>query len=239
MQDDKEIFKEDFHPSGNNRVSLVLLRDLVPIGRTFLKEEERKSILDFCLSKELGQLNDNLLKTERTDWHLHEDVDFQPYCNFLKKHIWDAMAQMTSYPDKRFATEYHTEVDLFDCWFARCKKGGYTDPHDHGNIGGQYSFACYLKIPSNTSSLTFASNSFETKERIIVREGDLLVFPSRLKHWSFDTEEDRCLVSGNFIWQIKRTVEDKQVHEKNENDLQDDNNLIESIKDKIGQLRTF
>lgn len=222
----EDMLDEQYDPSGSNRVSIVLFKELVPIGRSFLKENERKTILDYCLSKNLEQLKDNLVETERTDWYLHEDEGFSTHVNFLKKHIWDTMAQMTSYPDKNFNTEYYTEVDLFDCWFAKCKKGGYTDPHNHGNVIGQYSFVCYLQIPSKTSSLTFASNSFEFKERVIVREGDVLVFPSHFKHWSFDTEENRAILSGNFIWSIKRS-----------NDEEDKNdNLMNAIKSKVGQL---
>jgi hypothetical protein len=56
-----------------------------------------------------------------------------------------------------------------------------------------------LKIPSGESSFTFTNSDFTWKQRLIVKEGDILVFPSGTVHWSFDTEEERSIFSGNLL----------------------------------------
>jgi hypothetical protein len=96
---------------------------------------------------------------------------------------------------------------MYNSWFAKCRKNSFVSPHHHGYGHGAFSFVCYLKIPSINSSIYFANSDFSWSKNISLREGDIIVFPSHMKHWSNDTEEGRCIFSGNFIWETKHNCE--------------------------------
>jgi hypothetical protein len=228
--------QEEIHnPGGSDRVSIIPYPDTITLAKTFLKENHRKDILDFITKEyKLSVIADNLVSTERTDWHVHKDAKFKPYYDIFLNYLYECMFSINSYPKVSYGgSDNDVNIESIDCWFARCKKGGYTDPHDHGIGIALYSYACYLELPSGTSSITFANNGFEFKKRIMVREGDLLVFPSHLKHWSFDTEENRSLLSGNFIWSVKLQPDD---FEENAERKKDDN-VVEFIKSNLDVLR--
>jgi hypothetical protein len=195
-----------------NRVSLIPYEEKMFLMKTFLNESEKNNILSFIendLDLNLKLYNDNLILTERTEWIYHENEKFKLLFKTIKNQIIDGMKAFTeSFGENSVPIIYN--VEMIETWFAKCKKNGYTRPHNHGNSFGAFSYSCYLKLPSKTSSIEFANRDFSWQERIKVREGDILIFPTHLTHWSFDTEEERSLLSGNFILTCNRVEEHSQ-----------------------------
>jgi len=208
----------------SDRTSIVLVEQQVPIGRSFLTEEERKIFLDTILTKEqkeknlkqnegfiLDNVGDNLKGHERTGWYLHEDDDFRHCFDNLKNILYETTFTMACHPSIHgsFDNIYH-EIIILESWFARSKQNAHTSPHNHGNFNGVFAFTCYLQLPNKNTTLTFAKSDLSYQKTIHAREGDILIFPANMAHWSFGLEEERSLVSGNFIFSVRK-------HEDEEN----------------------
>jgi hypothetical protein len=190
--------------NNNDRISGIDFEEKSLILKTFLLEEERLKLLNFIEKNQENKLldiKDNLFLSERTDWFYHEDEDFKPFFyDIIYKQLLNAVENIIfqfAKKDKLFI-DIDYGVDVYNCWFSKFKKGGYTMPHVHFESYGNFAFSCYLKLPSLRSSLTFCNSNKKIKN-IEVREGDILIFPGHLQHWSFDVEEDRSLLSGNFL----------------------------------------
>jgi len=206
------------HPVKERRVSLIPFPNIIPIAKTFFDSQENENILSFfekahsCnIDWAVNHGDSDLHLMERTEWDLYDNVNFKnSFKHIIEKRIFDAMVDVSSFPRPskfmRFIPDY--KVQMYNIWFARCKSGGYTDPHHHGLSLGCYSFVHYLKLPSKVTSLTFSNSDSSIKDRMILREGDMIVFPSNLLHWTFETEDDRCLLAGNFVWSCSIDRED-------------------------------
>jgi hypothetical protein len=199
----------------SNRVSNILFKEKTLIVKTFLLEEERVKILNFIekdQENKLLNINDNLFLTERTEWFYHENENFKPFFyDIVYNQILSAVENIIfQYTDKSKGNNgliIDYGIDVYNCWFSKFKKGGYTMPHVHFESYGNFAFSCYLKLPSLRSSLTFCNSDNTDIQNIEVREGDILIFPGHLQHWSFDVEEDRSLLSGNFLLTANREKE--------------------------------
>ena len=97
-----------------------------------------------------------------------------------------------------------SRIEINRCWFERAKKYDYHKVHNHGSIG--YSGVVYVEYDnSKHTSTTFVSpfNNFITGETIIneskVKEGDMLIFPSILSHYTEPNKSDvdRVILSFN------------------------------------------
>lgn len=190
------------------RLSVVSFKETMNIVRSFIDDKDRIDILNFIEKSEkdkLFLLNDNLINTERTDWKYHQNRDFRPYYNILLKELFECVIQYdTLYGGGlKIRKDYDIERSIFmmDSWFAKSRKNAFVEPHNHGHGYAFFSFVCYLKLPSLKSSLKFASSDLSWQENLLVREGDIIVFPSHLPHWTNDVEEGRSIYSGNFIFQ--------------------------------------
>jgi hypothetical protein len=198
------------HPVKERRISTLSFPNIIPLAKTFFDHKETQSILNFFEDGSnydsewaVNYGDSDLHLMERTEWDLYDNIDFKnSFKKIIENRLYDAMMDVSCFPRPskfmRFVPNY--KVQMYNIWFARCKKGGYTDPHNHGLSLGCYSFVYYLKLPSKVTSLTFSNSDSSIKDRMLLREGDMIVFPSNLLHWSFDTEDDRCLLAGNFVW---------------------------------------
>jgi hypothetical protein len=206
------------------RTSIVLMEQQVPIGRSFLTEQERTIFMDTILTKEMrdkqleenqgflaDNFSDNLKGHERTGWYLHEDKDFKHCFDNLKNILDQTTYNMACHPleDNRIDNIYH-ETILLESWFARSKKNAHTSPHNHGIFLGAFAFSCYLQLPSKNTTLTFAKSDLGYQKTIHAREGDIIIFPSNMSHWSFGLEEERCIVSGNFLFSVRKHEEENE-----------------------------
>jgi hypothetical protein len=200
------------HPVVEERVSVIpSFSSVLPIGKTFFKDEDTDEIMSFFENKNnyesdwaVQHGDSDLHLTERTDWNLYQNENFKTlFQEKIDAVIFDVTYKLSHYPT--YYSHYNAisqEIQMYNIWFARCKKGGYTDPHHHGCGSGLYSFVYYLKVPSGETSLTFSNLEFYNKKRFIIKKGDVFVFPSSLVHWTNDTEDDRCLLAGNFVWKV-------------------------------------
>ena len=141
-----------------------------------------------------GKTKDNLIKTDRTGWLVHEDYpeDIHPVLNDLCDKFHRGLKQRTF-----DGADFSLDVQLRDSWIARSKAGAVVDPHHHGLLPTWWSFCYYAEIPSRASSITFMDNSVSSKVVVNVQEGDVIWFPSSLTHYTVDTEEGRLIYSGN------------------------------------------
>lgn len=197
------------------KISEIAFTESFHMIRSFLNDDDRIKILN-CLEKEeenkLSLINDNLINIERTGWECHHNENFRPYYDIILKELYKSMIHLSSIEGGcsfRGEVKKNIRYSIFmiDSWFAKCRKNSFVFPHHHGFGYGSFSFVCYLKIPSLKTSLSFANSDFSWQKNIALREGDILVFPSYLKHWSNDTEEGRSVFSGNFVWEARHNCE--------------------------------
>lgn len=144
-----------------------------------------------------GLSQDNLFDTERTSWTAHHDDEVKNVCSQM-------FETFLTFGRLSCRNNEQMEIDLFESWIAKSNKDAFVEPHHHyQNLHGcSWSFVFYACIPSGQSELVFLGNEYE-KKSILVRQGDFLIFPSDLPHYSEDTCEGRIILSGNFHVRIK------------------------------------
>lgn len=95
-------------------------------------------------------------------------------------------------------------ISIKDVWFEKALKGMYHGIHNHGTIG--YSSVCYINYNNKLHTpLTFVSpfDNFLNGELLSftpdISEGDILFFPSVIKHFTLPNKSDepREVVSFN------------------------------------------
>ena len=165
--------------------------------QTFLSSDDCESISsaykDESKIDNMGQSQDNLYNTERTGWFAHR--------NPTTALIWEKIAQKFSVCyEEEMQHDWidSVELDLFESWIAESQDGAIVEPHIHGNSSFVWSFVFYAKIPNEKSSLNFMAFGSKTI-KVFVKEGDLLLFPSNVAHFSTDTIKGRMIYSGNFL----------------------------------------
>lgn len=145
-----------------------------------------------------GQFNNNLLETLRTDWHCDNNPVMQPVVQCLMNKFIKCFKTLDC-PD-----DLNITIKLVSSWIAESKKDAEIEPHMHGEMSNGWSFCLYARIPEGKTSLTFFDPKM-SKTRVTVQEGDLLVFPSNLGHYSSDTHPGRTVYAGNLsvVWDEK------------------------------------
>ena len=114
----------------------------------------------------------------------------------------------------------YKDVDYFitKSWVAYTEKGEHIAAHDHG--ASHFSFVYYVLINKNHSALTFYepnqrfympdavkwNNQNHQNVEISTNSGQLIIFPSWLKHGTKKTEENspRISISGDIIMTSKK-----------------------------------
>ena len=139
-----------------------------------------------------GVQQDNLHKTTRTDWYAHNDDEVRSVLESIMRLLGHSMMQGTERP-------YMLNFDCLCSWITLSREGAIVEPHYHNPFELGWSFAFYAKIPSGSTSLTFFDGTVHIKSRAVCREGDILMFPSSLYHYTTDTEVNRIVYSGNLL----------------------------------------
>ena len=174
----------------------IRVQTISHLFKSLLPDECKKIVCDVFEKADTSfndeKQNDNLLKTDRTGWVVHEEhQELHPVLDVIFNTLNNAFQQIA------MAENFAFGVELNDSWIARSKAGAVVDPHHHGLVPCRWSFCFYAKIPSGKSSITFMDNNLSQKVVIHVQEGDLIWFPSYLTHYSVDTEDGRLIYSGN------------------------------------------
>lgn len=179
----------------------ILATHIIPksttVYRGFL---EKKFCADIVSSYErlkkinnTGLRRDNLLNTERTDWNSHTD----DVVNLVASEIVKGFGVMASYSRSEFG---EIKFELTESWIAESQKDALVEPHDHGDnfYGINWSFVFYARLPEEKTSLVFFDPT-HGKTSVSLSEGDFLIFPSDLFHYTDDICEGRLIYSGNFF----------------------------------------
>ena len=82
-----------------------------------------------------------------------------------------------------------------EVWGVLYKKGDYITEHQHSP--SLLSFVYFVNTPKGSSPVKFVTSGYKVKPEA----GKVVIFESRLIHEVPPNRgEDRCIVSGNFIW---------------------------------------
>ena len=96
---------------------------------------------------------------------------------------------------------FYYSFATFNAWVAHYKNESFVEPHCHTPYPGFYSCSLYLSTGGKDTSLSFLSDeapSFnQNKIKIPCKEGDMLIFPSDLVHYTNDTFDERIILSAN------------------------------------------
>lgn len=144
----------------------------------------------------------------------HSDDDFferaEPGAVELCAHIIDAAARLTLQLSPRFDLAAHTVQA--EGWINVGERGAMNTPHDHP--GSVWSGSYYVQVPAgdkaggeiefldprtNIRATTVdGAACFASKYRLAPQAGQLLIFPSWLRHWVFPNESDAIRISVAF-----------------------------------------
>jgi uncharacterized protein (TIGR02466 family) len=143
-----------------------------------------------------------LQRSNRRGWHSEDDLFSrdEPGAQALCDHIVDAVSHLTEQVSPHFDLDGH-DLQL-EGWINVLADGGLNAPHDHP--GWVWSGCYYAQVPDDVSGPASAGEGaiefldsrtnvrtltvdgaacFASKYRVQPRAGQLLIFPSWLRHW--------------------------------------------------------
>jgi len=178
------------------------------ILKTSIDKKLCQDIIEVTKDKLGEDISDNLADVNRTIWELHTDEDAAPYVAKVTDHMNYCVRTRLNYPhpnqnqpsffDNRM---FYYSFATFNAWVAHYKNESFVEPHCHTPYPGFYSCSLYLSTGGKDTSLSFLSDeapSFnQNKLKIPCKEGDMLIFPSNLVHYTNDTFDERIILSAN------------------------------------------
>lgn len=145
------------------------------------------------------KLVDKLPNGEYTDFlQYRREIEVPPYL--------DELSDLVSEEIDDFRQTYPVPVIISNAWCERANKGDYHCVHQHGTTG--YSAVLYVEFNSAEheatkfySPFTEPVNGDLMEYQPIVKEGDLLIFPSSLLHEGpmNKSDHERVIVSFNIM----------------------------------------
>lgn len=169
----------------------------IKVTKSKITKDLCQQIIEFAEPYKQSDIRDNLENVERTGWDLHTkdgaNSVLQPVFDKIVTCSSEIVCPAYSSHDVPLHAVEFSFYDVWVCWF---NKNSATLPHTHHSFVTHYGFSLYLKLPTGRSSIGF--NQCSTKRSVEVHEGDLIIFPSYIPHWSFDMSDGRTLLSGNF-----------------------------------------
>ena len=153
-------------------------------------------------------IEDNLSNVRRTIWELHTEDSVAPIIHKIMDHANFCIRTRLNYPHPNQNqppffdnSMFHYVFATFNSWVAHYKDKSFVEPHRHIEYPNYYSCALYLSTGGEETSLSFLSDeapSFnQNKLKIPCKEGDMLIFPSNLIHYTNDTFDKRIVMSAN------------------------------------------
>ncbi len=169
-----------------------MIEDLQVKVIPYTKTEDNKALQQIITSLPSKQGPSNI-RAHATDWDVLFDYpQIKSLINFVSDQIIGNILR-----------SYSLQKDDITCpeiWGVSYKKGDQTTAHSH--LPSLFSFVYYVNVPDKSSPLYFNYS----KETIEPQEGDCVIFDAALTHSVPVCEcDDRCVVSGNFIWNKKGT----------------------------------
>ena len=178
------------------------------ILKTSIDKKTCEELIEATKDKLDEDIQDNLSNVRRTIWELHTDEDTSSVVSKIMDHVNFCIRTRLNYPhpnqnqppffdNKMFFYSFAT----FNAWVAHYKIESFVEPHCHIEYPNYYSCALYLSTGGDETSLSFLSDeapSFnQNKMKIPCKEGDMLIFPSNLIHYTNDTFDKRIVMSAN------------------------------------------
>lgn len=202
----KLISKKLLFPSP---IHLFTVNDYEQLNQEIIKEAHN-----------LREASPGMVRSNMNGWHSDTDFFSRPEKSFkeISERIIEAVNTVTKAVAPTFRIEDHEIYS--NAWININPKGGFNVPHDHPDFW--WSGTYYVRIPENppersgclelldprtniaAMSLPKAAN-FKSKHQIMPKSGDLVVFPSYLRHWVYPNEQDEERISIAFnIKYVKR-----------------------------------
>ena len=193
-----DIKDSDWNWSDVGDLSFIPITTVTQMVKTKVPQDLCNKLRDFGKDK-IVKIKDNLYDAKRTDWQLHTHEGGRDLFLPLVEIIGRSMTMRLSYPGHNLDMT-PLEITLMDSWVAWYHEKSQTVPHIHFKMDHAYSYALYISTGENeTSSITFMQpQDGLDKKMVTVRNGDLLIFPAHLYHYTFDMANGRIVASGNF-----------------------------------------
>lgn len=153
-------------------------------------------------------------------WHSSRDVlrRSEPPYEMLRRYVMQGLTHSI----RRYWENYDPERDLLEMegWANVNGKGAFNAPHNHADnhLSGVY----YVATPPATgrsgaiefmnpggslnSLLAFGERLIRSQVRVAPQAGQMLIFPSHLRHWVYPNQEDAARVSIAFNVRVLATV---------------------------------
>ena len=178
------------------------------ILKTSIDKKTCEELIEASKDKLDKDIEDNLSNVSRTIWELHTDDSCAPTINKIMDHANFCIRTRLNYPHPNQNQPtffdncmFHYVFATFNSWVAHYKDESFVEPHRHIEYPNYYSCALYLSTGGEETSLSFLSDeapSFnQNKLKIPCKEGDMLIFPSNLVHYTNDTFDKRIVMSAN------------------------------------------
>jgi len=142
---------------------------------------------------------------DRPDYQWKDGGVYTDYSNTLPTYYEYVLSVIEDALDK-FYKEINMRLKVKDMFYQLYKKGSYHLVHNHGSIG--FSGILFVSFNENLHTATRFYSPFNNfidgsviGYRPVVKEGDLLIWPSSILHEaeSNHSEEDRIIISFNLI----------------------------------------
>lgn len=173
------------------------------------------------VANEQRAAEEGMKATNLYGWHSERDlfVRKEPAYKMLCAHITGALIHTAQTTLIGFSLETHDIQG--QGWVNINGKGGFNTPHDHGSF--HWSGCYYVSVPETveerSGNIEFldprgcvgfnsaeVSHLFAPKFQVAPQAGQMLIFPSYLRHWVYPNQEDADRVSIAFNARIVRRV---------------------------------
>jgi uncharacterized protein (DUF885 family) len=141
-----------------------------------------KELLSLINKSKFEKINTANEKISKTDWTVLQKEEI-PYVEYFAKILSPAL-------DKALPMFNSKIWKVANIWFQQYKKGDYHNFHAHQKTN--FSAVYYVELPKNSET------KFYNNEKILVKEGDLIIFPGFWYHKSEPLKEKRkTIISFN------------------------------------------
>ena len=179
------------------------------IMKSTLSKELCDALIKLSEQKIETGIVDNLEGVRRTGWNLQKDSDVAPYLQMVTAKVEHCISTRLNYPHfhknrpssmKRNGMQF--VIAMYNAWVGFYKGNSFVHPHCHEEPPNFYSIAAYLSTGGSDTSLSFMTDESPShgvnRPKVICKQGDLVIFPSSLYHYTNDTSDERIVLSGNY-----------------------------------------
>ena len=179
------------------------------IMKSTLSKELCNALIELAEQKLETDIVDNLEGVRRTGWDLQKDKDVAPYLQSVTSKVEHCISTRLNYPhfnksrpDSMRRNGMQFVIAMYNAWIGFYKNNSFVHPHCHEQPPNFYSIAAYLSTGDSDTSLNLMTDESPSyginRPRVVCKQGDLVIFPSSLYHYTNDTSDERIVLSGNY-----------------------------------------